>query len=72
MKPYGVLGDKEPFCDIAIPISLGDLAESINFTIREAFIAEMFRKMIQRDGPLFEYKHRTSCQQKPLRPAPHN
>ena len=45
MHLYGVLGDKEPLCDIATPISFGDLAENVQLTARELFIAEMLGEL---------------------------
>ena len=36
-----MLGQKEPFSDVAIPISLLDVAQNVKFTSREPFIAEM-------------------------------
>jgi hypothetical protein len=37
----GVLGDKQPLCDIAIPISLSNLAQNVELAVRERFVAEM-------------------------------
>jgi hypothetical protein len=41
MNLHGMLGQKEPFSDVAIPISLLDVAQNVKFKSREPFIAEM-------------------------------
>ena len=41
MNLHGMLGQKEPVSDIAIPIPLLDVAQNVELTIREPFIAEM-------------------------------
>src|ERR1700752_4808428 len=42
---YRVFGNKEPLCDIAIPISLDHLAQNVNLAAGELFIAEMFGQL---------------------------
>ena len=41
MNLHGMLAQKEPFSDVAIPISLLDVAQNVKFKSREPFIAEM-------------------------------
>ena len=38
---HRMLGDKEPLCNIAIPISLGHLAQNVDLTARELSITQM-------------------------------
>jgi hypothetical protein len=41
MNLHGMLGQKEPVADIAIPISFLDVRQNVELAIRELFIAEM-------------------------------
>ncbi len=56
-------GDEEPLCDIAIPISTGNVTQNVDLTIRERFVGEMLgevRSDFRRDVlfPLVDFANR--------------
>ena len=56
-------GDEEPLCDIAIPISTGNVVQNVDLTIRERFVGEMLgevRSDFRRDVlfPLVDFANR--------------
>jgi hypothetical protein len=45
---HGFFGDEKSLCDVAIPISLCDVAQNVNFATSEQIIAQVFGKLRRR------------------------
>jgi hypothetical protein len=45
MNLHGFFGDEKSLCEVAIPISLCDVAQNINFASCEQIIAQVFSKL---------------------------